>query len=68
MESKFICFGGFVHALAIPVTGREGFEKLRVPHCLYNRLRDGSKVVSPTNQPRSTPQKHNFSASGTHFC
>jgi hypothetical protein len=29
---------------------------------------DGGKVVSPTHRPRSTPQKHYFSASGTHFC
>jgi hypothetical protein len=29
---------------------------------------DGGKVVSPTYQLRSTPQKHYFSASGTHFC
>jgi hypothetical protein len=28
---------------------------------------DGGKVVRPTHQPRSTPQKHYFSASGTHF-
>jgi hypothetical protein len=31
----------------------------RIPHCLDNRLTDGG---------RSTPQKHYFSASGTHFC
>jgi hypothetical protein len=59
---------------------------LRIPHCLDNRLIDGSKFVSPThrpplnnyhslalvrertNRPPSTPQKHYFSASGTHFC
>jgi hypothetical protein len=26
------------------------------------------KVVSPTNRPHSTPQKHYFYVSGTHFC
>jgi hypothetical protein len=41
---------------------------LRIPHCLHNRLTDGGKVVSPTHLPRSTPQKHFFSASDTHFC
>jgi hypothetical protein len=30
---------------------------------------DGGNVVSPTHQPRFTPQKHYyFNASGTHFC
>jgi hypothetical protein len=42
---------------------------LRIPHCLDNRLTDGGKVVSPTQQPQFTPQKHYyFNASGTHFC
>jgi hypothetical protein len=40
---------------------------LRIPNCLDNRITDGGKVVSFTHRPRSTPQKHNFSASGTHF-
>jgi hypothetical protein len=31
---------------------------LRIPHCLYNRLRDGGKVVSLTCRSRSTPLKH----------
>jgi hypothetical protein len=55
----------------IPVTGSgslSGYEILRIPHCLGNRLKDGGKVVSPTNRPRSIPQKNYFSASGTHFC
>jgi hypothetical protein len=53
---------------AIPVTspgGQWGCERLRIPHRLDN---DGSKVVSLTHWPHSTPQKHYFSASGTHFC
>jgi hypothetical protein len=41
---------------------------LRILHCLDNRLTDGGKVVSFTHWSRSTPQKHYFSASGTHFC
>jgi hypothetical protein len=41
---------------------------LRIPHCLDNRLTDVGKVVNPTHPPHSTPQKHYFSASGTHFC
>jgi hypothetical protein len=52
---------------AIPVTGRGGLldsEMLRIPHCLDNLLTD----VIPTHRPRSTPQKHYFHASGTHFC
>jgi hypothetical protein len=28
----------------------------------------GGKVVSLTHRPHSTPQKHYFSVSGTHFC
>jgi hypothetical protein len=38
-----------------------------MPHCLDVRLIDDGKVVSPTHRPRSTPQKHYFSASDTHF-
>jgi hypothetical protein len=41
---------------------------LTILHGLNNRLTDGGKVVSPTHQPCSTPQKHYFSTSGTHFC
>jgi hypothetical protein len=41
---------------------------LRIPHGLDSRLTDGGEVVSPTHRPRSTLQKHYFSASGTHFC
>jgi hypothetical protein len=41
---------------------------LRIPYCLDNRLTDGGKVVSPTQRPRSTPQKHYVSVYGTHFC
>jgi hypothetical protein len=38
---------------------------LRIPHCLDNRLADDRKVVSLKQRPRSTPQKHHLSASGT---
>jgi hypothetical protein len=54
----------------IPLAGHGslyGYEMLRIPHCLDNRLTDGGKIVSLTHRPLSTPQKH-FSASGTHFC
>jgi hypothetical protein len=41
---------------------------LRIPHCLDNRLTNGSKVVSPTHWPHFTPHKHYyFYVSGTHF-
>jgi hypothetical protein len=40
---------------------------LRIPHCLDNWFTDGSKDVSPTHRPHFTPQKHYFSASGTHL-
>jgi hypothetical protein len=56
---------------AITVTGRGGLygcEMLRIPHCLYNRLTDGGKFVSPAHRPHFTPQKHYFSVSDTHFC
>jgi hypothetical protein len=45
-----------------------GGEMSRIPHCLDNGLTESGKVVSPTHRPRSTPQKHYFLASGTHFC
>jgi hypothetical protein len=57
--------------MAIPVTGRGGLygcETSRLPYSPDNRLRDGGKVVGPTHRPRSTPQKHYLSASGTRFC
>jgi hypothetical protein len=38
------------------------------PTLSRSRLTDGSKVVSPTHQPCSTPQKQYISASGTYFC
>jgi hypothetical protein len=56
---------------AIPVTdcgGLQVCEMLRISHCLDNRPTDGGKAVSPTHWPCSTPQKHYFYASGTHFC
>jgi hypothetical protein len=56
---------------AFPVTGRgglQGCEMLRTPCCLEKELTDGGKAVNPTHRPFFTPQKHYFSASGTHFC
>jgi hypothetical protein len=41
-----------------------GCDMLRIAHRMDNGLTDGSKVFSPTHRP----QKHYFSASGTHFC
>jgi hypothetical protein len=55
---------------AIPVTGRgglQGCKMLRITHCLDSRLTDGGEVVSFMHRPPSTPQKHYFFASGTHF-
>jgi hypothetical protein len=46
----------------------QNYEMLRIPSCLDNRLADGGEVVSPTNRPRFTPQKHQFSAYVTRFC
>jgi hypothetical protein len=56
----------------IPVIGRGGLwdcKMSNIPHCLDSRLTGGGKlsVVSLTHRPRSTPQKHYFSASGTYF-
>jgi hypothetical protein len=62
--------GTVKYSKTITVTGLGGLwgcEMLRIPHCLDNRLTDGDKVVSPTQPPRSTLQKHYF-VSGTHFC
>jgi hypothetical protein len=39
-----------------------------IPHFLDSRLTDSDSTVSLTHRPRSTPQKHYFPASGTHFC
>jgi hypothetical protein len=53
---------------AVPVRrhgGLQACEMLRIPNCLNNQLTDGGKVVSPWHRPRSTPQEHYFSASGT---
>jgi hypothetical protein len=55
----------------LSVTGRgglQGYDMLRITHCLDTRLIDGGEVVSLTHQSCFTPQKHNFSALGTHFC
>jgi hypothetical protein len=52
---------------ANPVAGREGLwgcDMSRIPHSRDNRLIDGGKIVSPTQQPRSTPQKHYISVRG----
>jgi hypothetical protein len=35
--------------------------------CLDSRLIDGGKVASLAHRPRSALQKHDLSASGTHF-
>jgi hypothetical protein len=54
---------------AIPVTGRgglQGCKMLRIPHCLDNRLTDGSTDLR--NGHCYTPQEHYFYASSTHFC
>jgi hypothetical protein len=54
-----------------PVTVRGGLyvsKMLKIPHCLDSRLIHEGKVVILTHRPRSTPHKHYFSASGTHFC
>jgi hypothetical protein len=43
----------------IPVTnhgGPQGYERLRLSHCLDKRLIDGGKVVSPTRWPHFTPR------------
>jgi hypothetical protein len=56
---------------AIPVRGRgglQGCDMLSILQCLDNRLTDGEEVVSTTRRPRSTPPKHYFSVSDTHFC
>jgi hypothetical protein len=38
-----------------------GFEMIRIPHCLDNRLIDGGEDVSPTQRQHFTPQKHSSS-------
>jgi hypothetical protein len=53
------------------LTGRRGLlgcEMLRIPQYLDNRLPDGGKIFSFKHRPRSKPQKHYFSASGTYLC
>jgi hypothetical protein len=66
MHSYVIC-----KSKAVPTTGREGLqgcEILRIPHLIDNLLTYGGNAVSPMHRPRSTRQKHYFSASGTQFC
>jgi hypothetical protein len=58
---------GLFTSKAKPSTS-QAVEMLRIPHCLDNRPTDDGEVVSPTHRPRSTPEKHYFSASGTNFC
>jgi hypothetical protein len=41
---------------------------LTIPQCLDDRLTNGGEVVIFTRRPRSSPQKHYFSASRIHFC
>jgi hypothetical protein len=41
---------------------------LRTTQCLDSGLTYGGKIVSLENRPRSTLQKHLFSASDTNFC
>jgi hypothetical protein len=57
--------------ITYPIFDRGGLydcEKLRIPHCLYNRLTDGDEGVSLTHQPHSTPKKLFFSICDTDFC
>jgi hypothetical protein len=70
-EYMYIGFQNRYSTKAIPVIGPGGLwcsEMLKVPQYLDNRLTDGGKVVSLKHRPRSSPQKHYFSASDTHFC
>jgi hypothetical protein len=60
IKSKGILITGCVSVL--------GCQMLGILHRLDNWLIDVGKDGSPTHWPLSTPQKHNFSASGTHFC
>jgi hypothetical protein len=51
--------GRYVPKAMLKLSGRGGLQgcgKLRIPHYLDNELKDGSKIVSPTYRPRSTPQ------------
>jgi hypothetical protein len=45
--------------------GVQGFDMLRIPHCLDTRLTDGGEVLDLIHWQRSTPLKHYFSPSGT---
>jgi hypothetical protein len=45
-----------------------GCQMLRIPYYVDNWLTGGGKVVSLTHRPRSTPQKHYFSAAGADLC
>jgi hypothetical protein len=68
---QYQCSSSKVKNKTISVTGcgdLQSCEMLWIPYCLDNGLTDSGKVVSLMRRPRSTPQKHYFSASGTHFC
>jgi hypothetical protein len=49
-----------------PRAGLQNCEMVRNPHCLDNRLIDGSEVVSFRRRPCSTEETF-FSVSGTYF-
>jgi hypothetical protein len=48
------------------VRGLGGPLTSRLPHYLYNRLKDGGEVVNLTRRPPFTPPPRNIP--GTHFC
>jgi hypothetical protein len=68
LRTKFpdMAQGSFPSKLASYPSNRP--RRVVYPHCLDSRVIDGAKFVSRTYRPRSTPRKHYFSASGSHFC
>jgi hypothetical protein len=51
-----------------PQEGVEACRIVRLPRVLDNEHTYVGNFVHPTQLPSSTPEKHYFSASGTHIC
>jgi hypothetical protein len=59
LNVSFNCMVVEEYSKTILVTGRgglQGFEILRIPHCLDNRITNGGEVVSLKRRPRFTPR------------
>jgi hypothetical protein len=66
-EAVTVLLQNLTETVCVQLQKLQGYEMLRIPHCIDNRTTDGGKEISPRNRPRSTPH-HYYSVSGTHLC